>query len=108
VEILPMQGITTPPETSLIINTTPAGMSPEITNSPWPAGLPFPKMAFLYDLVYNPAETALMKDARAAGLSTANGLGMLAEQAALAFEIWTGQPIPREIFRQAIFERNPQ
>ncbi|MEI8132370.1 MAG: shikimate dehydrogenase [Leptolinea sp.] len=92
-------------ETTLIVNTTPVGMFPDTTSSPWPADLPFPKQAFLYDLIYNPIETALMKSARSAGLSAANGLGMLAEQAALAFEIWTGKPAPREIFRQAAVER---
>jgi shikimate dehydrogenase len=107
VDALPLHDFAGLPETTLIINTTPVGMSPHFAASPWPVGLPFPKQAFLYDLVYNPADTALMKDARSAGLSAANGLGMLAEQAALAFEIWTGQPAPREIFRQAIFERNP-
>jgi shikimate dehydrogenase len=95
------------PETTLIVNTTPVGMSPDVTYSPWPKGLPFPKQAFLYDLIYNPSETALMKSARSAGLSAANGLGMLVEQAVLAFEIWTGQPAPRDIFRRSVFERKP-
>ncbi len=93
------------PDTRLIVNTTPAGMSPEVGVSPWPETVPFPRQAFLYDLIYNPAETTLMKAARAAGLEAVNGLGMLAEQAALAFEIWTGQSIPGEVFRQAAFER---
>jgi len=92
-------------ETTLIVNTTPVGMFPYTTSSPWPVDLHFPKQAFLYDLIYNPIETALMKSARSAGLLAANGLGMLAEQGALAFEIWTGQPAPREIFRQAAVER---
>ena len=80
-------------------------MTPNVNESPWPVDTPFPEQAFLYDLIYNPAETALMKAARTAGLSTANGLGMLAGQAALAFEIWTGISVPVEIFRQAALER---
>jgi shikimate dehydrogenase len=91
----------------LIVNTTPAGMRPKTTDSPWPVEIPFPQTAFLYDLVYNPMETTLIKDARSAGLTAVSGLGMLAEQAALAFEIWTGRPIPGEVFRQAALERMP-
>ncbi len=53
--------------------------------------LPFPHQALIYDLVYNPRETKLVKDACAAGLSATTGLGMLIEQAALSFEIWTGR-----------------
>jgi shikimate dehydrogenase len=95
------------PSVRLIVNTTPAGMSPKTEFSPWPMEIPFPPKAFLYDLVYNPADTSLVKAARSAGLSAVSGLGMLAEQAALAFEIWTGCPIPGNIFRQAALERMP-
>lgn len=90
---------------SLIINTTPVGMSPDTQSSPWPANMPFPPSAFLYDLIYNPPVTALMAAARKAGLEVSNGMGMLARQAALAFEIWTGFPAPLEIFRNALLER---
>jgi shikimate dehydrogenase len=89
----------------LIVNTTPVGMSPKMDETPWPAGISFPRRAFLYDLIYNPAETTLMKAARVAGLSASNGLGMLAGQAALAFEIWTGLSVSVEIFHQAALER---
>ncbi len=78
----------------LVVNTTPVGMHPETDASPWPAGLPFPTRAGLYDLVYNPAETRLVRQARRAGLTAANGLGMLVEQAATSFTAWTGQPAP--------------
>ena len=78
------------PTLSLIVNTTPVGMSPNVDASPWPADLPFPPKAAVYDLVYNPHETKLVKDARDAGIPATTGLGMLIEQAALAFEIWTG------------------
>jgi shikimate dehydrogenase len=58
--------------------------------SPWPQSTPFPAGAFVYDLIYNPRETALLRQARAAGCGVANGLGMLLRQGALAFKIWTG------------------
>jgi shikimate dehydrogenase len=86
----------------LIVNTTPLGMSPRVDASPWPAQVPFPKNARVYDLVYNPGETALVRAAREAGLAAATGLGMLIEQAALSIERWTGQIAPREAMRQAV------
>lgn len=84
------------PNLSLIVNTTPIGMSPNIDSSPWPDGLPIPPNVAIYDLVYNPGETKLIGDARAAGLPATTGLGMLIEQAALSFEIWTGHTPPRD------------
>ncbi|GAB4529515.1 MAG: shikimate dehydrogenase [Anaerolineales bacterium] len=73
----------------LIVNCTPLGMYPHVETSPWPPEIPFLAGARLYDLVYNPEETRLMQQARAAGLPAINGLGMLHAQAALAFRRWT-------------------
>jgi shikimate dehydrogenase len=87
---------------ALIVNATPLGMWPEVDASPWFEGTPFPPDAFVYDLVYNPAETMFVRQARAAGLRAAAGLGTLVEQGALAFELWTGQPAPRLVMRQAV------
>ena len=78
------------PALSLIVNTTPVGMSPHPHASPWLADLPFPPKAALYDLIYNPAETQLMQDAKKAGLPVRGGMGMLVGQARRSFEIWTG------------------
>ncbi len=89
-------------ELRLVINTTPVGMAPNINQSPWPDDLPLPPQALIYDLVYNPRETKLMKDACAAGLSATTGLGMLIEQAALSFEIWTGHNPSRNILFESI------
>lgn len=86
----------------LLVNTTPLGMSPNIETCAWDWG--FPPRAFVYDLVYNPPETLLMKHARAAGLQTSNGLGMLIEQAALAFELWTGHKADRSAMRNSLVE----
>ncbi len=88
----------------LIVNTTPVGMSPHVAASPWPANIPFPEDAAVYDLIYNPRETLLVKQARAAGLSAVIGLGMLIEQAALAFERWVGIDAPRDMMKKAINE----
>jgi shikimate dehydrogenase len=86
----------------LIVNCTPLGMVPQAEASPWPAGLAMPQHARVYDLVYNPPQTCLLRAARRAGLPCANGLGMLIEQAALAFERWTGVKASREAMRAAV------
>jgi shikimate dehydrogenase len=65
-------------------------MHPEEGASPWPEGLSFPSGAVVYGLVYNPRETLLMRQAREAGCHACNGLGMLLQQGAMAFEMWTG------------------
>ncbi len=104
IRCIPLGPGTPPPQppVHLIVNTTPAGMFPDIHASPWVAGWPLPRQALVYDLVYNPGLTRLMQEARQAGLPAANGLGMLLEQAALAFERWTGRPAPREAMRAAL------
>jgi shikimate dehydrogenase len=86
----------------LIVNSTPLGMSPNTETCAWPEGLDFPQNAAVYDCVYNPRETLLIERARAAGLPAETGLGMLLEQAALAFEIWTGATADREAMRRAV------
>jgi len=89
---------------SLIVNTTPLGMTPNIDQSPLPETLSLPSNALIYDLVYNPRETKLVRDARAQGLQAATGLGMLIEQAALSFEIWTGHNPPKSILYNSVVE----
>ena len=72
----------------LIINTTPLGMYPDITSMP---SIPYEGISgrhLVYDLVYNPAETALIQKARQHGAATKNGLEMLGLQAQLAWAIW--------------------
>jgi shikimate dehydrogenase len=88
----------------LIVNTTPVGMGTLAGISPWFDGLAFPQQALVYDLVYNPAETLFMRQARAAGLRAATGLGMLLEQAALSFACWTGIKLEMQTLRRAFEE----
>jgi shikimate dehydrogenase len=94
-----------PKDMRLVINATPVGMSPAIDKSPWPQELQHPTHAAYYDLVYNPRETKFVFDARAAGLRATTGMGMLVEQAALAFEIWTGYNVPRAPLLSAVEEK---
>ena len=86
----------------LLLNATPLGLK---------AGDPSPldekqfslrRARAVYDMIYKPAETTLLKSAKAAGCKTANGLGMLLHQGAKAFEIWTGQPAPLDVMRRAL------
>ena len=87
---------------SLIVNTTPIGMTPNIDASPLPENTIFSKHTFVYDLVYNPLETKLVRDARAQGLNASTGFGMLIEQAALAFEKWTGASADRIAMKKEV------
>ena len=91
-------------EVSLIVNATPVGMHPQVEDCPWPEILELPRQACLYDLIYNPANTRLMQLAAAAGLPCRNGLGMLVEQAALAFERWTGFRPSRSLMLKGVTE----
>ena len=86
----------------LIINTTPLGMPPNIEDSPLPENIVLSPKTVIYDLIYNPRETKLVRDARAQGLSATSGLGMLIEQAALAFETWTGTHADRTAMQKAV------
>ncbi len=87
---------------NLIVNTTPLGMTPNTDQSPLPEHISLAKNIMIYDLIYNPRETKLVRDAREQGLSAITGLGMLIEQAALGFELWTGYKPPRETMRASV------
>lgn len=85
----------------LLVNATSVGMWPQSDASPWPDWLPMPSHWTVYDLVYNPLETRLLAQARAAGARAVGGLGMLIHQGALAFKMWTGVTAPIEVMRAA-------
>ncbi|MGM9321119.1 shikimate dehydrogenase [Deinococcus aquaticus] len=94
---------------ALVVNASSAGLNdPDQT----PLGAAFLARlsagALVYDMVYKPAETRLMREARAAGLSAENGLGMLAHQARLAFQAWTGADVPVSVFLNALQADAPQ
>ncbi|MGG0788171.1 shikimate dehydrogenase [Peribacillus simplex] len=73
----------------LIIQTTSSGMSPELDHSPLKVDQ-LKTGAIVSDIIYNPLQTKLLREAGEKGAKTQNGLGMFINQAALAFEIWTG------------------
>ena len=63
------------PATKLIVNTTPVGLSPNVDASPWPADVPLPKHALIFDLLNNPARTKFMQQAEQVGLRADQRLG---------------------------------
>jgi 3-dehydroquinate dehydratase/shikimate dehydrogenase len=77
----------------VLVNCTPVGMRPRVEETPVPAAALTGSV--VYDLVYNPRETRLLRDAHAAGCRTIGGLDMLVAQAEEQFEWWTGKrPAP--------------
>jgi shikimate dehydrogenase len=91
-KVLPLD--TRLPKAQLLVNTSPLGMTGQ---PPLDIDLsPLPDDALVYDIVYAPLETALLKQARARELDTVDGLDMLIGQAALAFELFYGQPPPAD------------
>jgi shikimate dehydrogenase len=87
------------PGAGLLVNTTSVGMSPHIAASPVPAAL-LEGIPTVFDIVYNPLQTQLLKDAKKAGAKTIGGVDMLAWQGAFAFEKWTGRKAPLELMRR--------
>jgi shikimate dehydrogenase len=84
-------------EATLIVNATSIGWHGD--ESPLPARL-IPSSALVFDMIYRP--TQLLRNATACGARTLDGAGMLARQAALAFERWTGQSAPLDVMRAAL------
>lgn len=85
----------------LLVNATSVGMWPHTDVSPWPGTLSVPSGWTVYDLVFNPAETLLLAQARATGAAAISGLGMLVRQGSIAFEMWTSKPPPVDLMRSA-------
>jgi shikimate dehydrogenase len=88
----------------LVVNATPVGMHPETEQTPWPEATDLSPAHIVYDLVYNPEETRLLRNAKEQGATTIGGLTMLVGQAAAAFTQWTDRPFPRAAVRTALRE----
>ncbi len=87
-------------DVDILINATSAGLKRGV-KSPIPAAS-LRKGLFVYDMIYNPPLTALLKEAKKAGAKTSNGLGMLLHQGAKSFSIWTGKKAPLNVMRNAL------
>lgn len=88
---------------AILTNGTSVGMAPNVDACVIPDESFFHKDLMVYDVIYNPRETKLMKMAKEAGCQVANGLYMLLYQGAAAFEIWTGQKMPVGIIKEKYF-----
>lgn len=85
----------------VIVNCTPIGMHPNVDNSPYDKHHLKPSMV-VFDTVYNPESTLLIKEARARSCTVVTGVDMFIRQAALQFELFTGQPAPVDVMRDTL------
>jgi shikimate dehydrogenase len=98
------EGIPVPAETQLVVNATSIGLYPDVAACP---PLDFGTLsanALVCDVIPNPPDTPFLRAARAAGAQTLDGLGMLVEQGAIGFKLWTGEEAPIQAMRQALEE----
>jgi shikimate dehydrogenase len=89
----------------LLLNATSVGLKPGDASPVDSGEFSLSQARAVYDMIYRPAETPLLKTAKAAGCRVANGLGMLLYQGAKALELWSGQKAPHKVMREAL-EKN--
>lgn len=92
-------------DSAILVNGTSVGMAPNTDATMVEDISCFHPELMVYDVIYNPEETKLLRMAREAGCRTANGLYMLLYQGAAAFKIWTGQDMPVELIKEKYFSR---
>jgi len=93
-----------PGAVDLVINATSLGLKTEDPSPIDSSKFKLTSTAAVFDMIYRPAETPLLKSARAAGRRAVNGAGMLLYQGAKALELWAGVPAPVEVMRRALHE----
>jgi 3-dehydroquinate dehydratase/shikimate dehydrogenase len=91
--------------TDILVNATPLGTRGDGENETIATANELRDVKLVYDLVYNPTETRLLREARLAGAKTSGGIDMLVAQGARQFLIWTGQAAPVDVMKAAITER---
>jgi shikimate dehydrogenase len=92
-------------DAGLVVNTTSLGMYPNISASPLADVKSVHPDLILYDTVFNPLETRLMREFKSVGAAAFGGLDMLVYQGARSFEIWTGTMPPVEVMKQVVVMR---
>jgi shikimate dehydrogenase len=92
------------PDTHVLIHCTPIGMSPKVHETSVPAPLLHAGLTVM-DIVYNPRDTRLLKDAKVAGCRVIPGLEMFLHQASAQFELWTNQAAPTDVMRAVLESR---
>jgi shikimate dehydrogenase len=102
-EFIPWQGTAEiPAETEILINATCVGLHPNVNDCPDICYADITPGMIVSDVVFNPAMPVFLQKAEQQGAKIITGLGMLVNQAALNFEIWTGVKAPREIMMEAL------
>jgi shikimate dehydrogenase len=91
-------------ESKVLLHCTPLGMHPNVRESSVPASLLKPHLTVM-DIVYNPLDTKLLTDAKAAGCRTIRGIEMFLNQAVGQFELWTKQKAPVDVMRAVLESR---
>lgn len=91
-------------ESALLVNASSVGMAPNTDASLIEDPSYFHHGLIVYDAIYNPRETKLLRLAREAGCETCNGLYMLLYQGAEAFRIWTGKEMPVDLIKEKYFQ----
>ncbi len=100
-------------EAQVYINCTPVGMHPHTNATPLPMtpgrttdrGCDIVPGTVVFDTIYNPITTRLLREARAAGCVTISGTEMFVRQAQHQFKLWTGMDAPAEVFRRVLLDR---
>ena len=95
-------------DANILINSTPVGMYPKHNETTVINKKFLHKDLLVCDLVYNPLETTLLREAKELGCDTLRGTGMLVYQGALAFEHWTGVKAPVEVMYKALLQNLSQ
>jgi len=88
-------------QSQILIHCTPLGMHPKVEGTCVPKHLLHPHLTVM-DIVYNPRETRLLREAREIGCTTIPGIEMFLHQAVAQFELWTGQSAPTEVMRNIL------
>lgn len=91
-------------ETDILINATPVGMFPAVNETPVDKNQLKPGM-IVFDTIYNPIETRLLREAKAQGCKIVGGLPMFVNQAAAQFELWTGLKPPRKLIENVAYKK---
>lgn len=102
-EYIPWDGsVPVPEQTDILVNATCVGLFPDVNACPDIDYDTIEKGMIVCDVVFNPAMPVFLQKARQRGARTISGLGMLVNQAALNFEIWTDVKAPREVMLEAL------
>jgi 3-dehydroquinate dehydratase/shikimate dehydrogenase len=91
-------------KTDILINATPVGMFPMVNETPIDKDRLKPDM-IVFDTIYNPIETRLLREAKNQGCKIVGGLPMFVNQAAAQFELWTGVTPPLELIREIAYKK---